>query len=443
MYRFIEREFISNTMIIKTSVFKRGILLYAFIVIAAIIMNMLAFMVPQSPVHQNIIWSAYSFREEGPFPQVIKGYDFTIPDNNTDAWMLLIADYDNSEDTLLEKALEGKYYHYPVQNNGLIGTDNIVAVEEGNIEGIWSYSRYWHGWLLPLRLLLTVFDYSEIRFFNIIILGLLLMGVIVGLEQNGMRKLILPFTVVWIAMVPVTIPLCMAYMISVLIALTAMLLLLYQRDKINTKLTTPLLFLAIGMVTAFSEFLQYPLITLGWPVVLNEMLLQKDGKALKERFRQLVLCSVLWGFGYIGMWMSKWVITDLLTDMKTIKEAFHQISIRLSSTSNFEMTDHISRSQTIMENMRRLNQAPFVMLLCGVIIIYIVLFLLGKKRKQTLSKTLDKASLLLLVCVYPFAWWIVFANHSWIHSHFTYRIITITIFAFLSILATICERERC
>lgn len=56
-------------------------------------MNILAALLPTGRIHENLIESIKVFREEGNGSQSITGNEATLADNHTDAWMLLIADY--------------------------------------------------------------------------------------------------------------------------------------------------------------------------------------------------------------------------------------------------------------------------------------------------------------------------------------------------------------
>ena len=73
---------------------KRGLLIFCIIVLLGFLFNLLAFLLPQNLIHQNILASIGSFRKEGQSPRLIEGYSATALDNNSDAWILLMCDYD-------------------------------------------------------------------------------------------------------------------------------------------------------------------------------------------------------------------------------------------------------------------------------------------------------------------------------------------------------------
>ena len=85
-------------------------------VAVGIALNCAAFLLPQDRIHDNIVRSGETFLAEGGFPGIVKDYDISLPDNNMDAWSLLIADYNDPKDPMILKALAGKYASYPVQH---------------------------------------------------------------------------------------------------------------------------------------------------------------------------------------------------------------------------------------------------------------------------------------------------------------------------------------
>ncbi len=69
-----------------------------------------------------------------------------------------------------------------------------------------------------------------------------------------------------------------------------------------------LYFFVVGMVENFFDFLTYPIITLGIPLIVLLWLKIRDESAdLKENMIFTVKSSVSWGLGYALTWIAKWV----------------------------------------------------------------------------------------------------------------------------------------
>ena len=55
----------------------------------------------------------------------------------------------------------------------------LTSYLEGNTSyDEWEYPRYWHGYLAVIKPILLLFDYSDIRVFNMIIQGVLLIYIV-------------------------------------------------------------------------------------------------------------------------------------------------------------------------------------------------------------------------------------------------------------------------
>ena len=257
----------------KIKVFQ-SIRIFIMFIFIGFCFNVLAFILPYSPIHDNVRSSVSSFQSEGAFPQLIFDYRASTPDNNTDEWMLLIADYNGSE-SIIEKALCGFYNIYTENDNGLIGQANIVKMNDSDPIGRGVYSRYWHGWLLPLRLFLMLFDYSGIRTINMFIQFISTIGVFLLLQKKNLLSFSIPLGGVMLLLFPITLSVSLMFSITYYVILFAISCILIFDKYIDVKLKYNNFFMVIGMITAYFEFLGYPILTLGIPLGLYLFLLRK------------------------------------------------------------------------------------------------------------------------------------------------------------------------
>ena len=56
-----------------------------------------------------------------------------------------------------------------------------------------SYGRYWHGYMLTLKPLLSVFNYSQIRVVNAAVVAALALWLVVLLWRRQLKRYILPY----------------------------------------------------------------------------------------------------------------------------------------------------------------------------------------------------------------------------------------------------------
>ncbi len=416
-----------NELALELKKIVRAIAIFLSIIIGGLLLILVSMWFPEDAIHKHVVESAEVFINEGAFPCLIGANKVTASDNNTDAWMLLLADFHDEEMGVFDQALGGYYRTYGAVDSGLVGIDNITKVQSEVCE-VFEYARYWHGWLFFLRFLLYFLNYNGIRIFNLILMVGLLISVIAGLWDKGQRGLIIPLIVSFFIMFPYAIFRCMAYMISYCISMVSILVILFLGEKIKKSIGMPVFFMIIGMVTAYSEFLQFPIMTLGLPLVVYVYLEKKENVGLADRVKMVMFSSVMWAVGYFGMWISKWIIATVLTHHDIIAEAVGQITIRTSGTKDFTMSEKIGRWEAVTSCFLRMSMNSFVAVLGVCLLFYFCAIAVHGFRNA--KENLINALPYLIILLIPFAWAIVFANHTYIHSHYAYRMFVVSIFAF-------------
>lgn len=59
------------------------------------------------------------------------------------------------------------------------------------------------------------------------------------------------------------------------------------------------------------------------------------GRIRGGSIRKMFDYSVRWFCGYIGLWASKWLLADLLTDSSTVKDALYNLVVRTDSAEGY------------------------------------------------------------------------------------------------------------
>lgn len=391
-------------------------------VAAAGILMILVYLIPTERMFANAKKSVGIFEAEGASSQMIHGYISTTLDNYTDAWMLRIAYYEGREE-VTDRAFHN-YYNYITGgvDDDLNEYQRIIAHlrdEEGNLEkGREDYSRYWHGYLVVLKPLLAVFDYGDIRQILKISSLFLILYIGVLLERKGLRGYIFPFGGALACLEFSTIGMSMQYTWVFLIAAVSSLFILKKYNVCGGQ-THNWMFLIIGCLTSFFDFLTYPLFTLAFPIIMLCMCYTlQERKSTKQFILYLVETAVHWVIGYVGMWGGKWVCMDIFWREGRIKDGIHSIVERSGRGGETYLF-----GETVMRNVSILLKWPYF--LCSVFVLGIILF--GMKQEQQL-----RAELVIAyagIAALPFIWYFISLNHSFIHAHMTYKELSITVFA--------------
>lgn len=299
---------------------------------------------------------------------------------------------------------------------------NLRNFYSGNIK-ISQYERYWHGYVTILRPLLIFLDYAGIRQLNVIIVFMLLVLTSILMSKKIGTKYAISFAISIILMNVFVIPMAMQYMnIYVTTLLGIIAILLVKEEKLKNNL--PFIFLILGMVTAFFDLLTYPLLTLGMPLVVAFIRMNKKDEQIdiKELIFTFIKVCVLWGIGYGMTYVSKWILTSIVIGENIIPQAIAQFMFRTGANED------LSKIEVIIKNLKNYYTRPVVAVLILFAILWI--YLIIKHRKEKIN--LKSITALIVIALMPYVWYVVLSNHSNIHAWFTYRIQAITLFAILS-----------
>ena len=415
----------------------RGALLLLAVVLLCAVANLLGFAVFRSEhIMKNTAQYAVTHESEGRYPTFVNGgYDGTRLDNFTDAWILLIASY-NGPESAAEKAFGGYYWeeadvedmnpddiliHY-WQNHFAENADpaNAPPLVRG------EYARYWHGYILPLRILLTLFDYSTLRVLNMDVQFLLLLAVVLAFYRRLRGRFLLPFLLTLLPLYPGVAALSLQFAPVFYLTMALLLYLLLRGGEARGRgLSVPLAFALTGVLVNFFDLLTYPLLSLCLPLMV--LCLLRTGERAGKQGLTVASCTAAWFLGYGGMWGLKWLLSGAVLHRDVVQEAIGAILYRTGVTGDTA----IDIGEMLRANYRNAFGVAFL-ILCALVLLGGALVLwLRRRRGQDALPGADAAACAWMVAValLPVVWMVILKNHSYIHSWFTYRILAAQIFA--------------
>lgn len=321
-------------------------------------------------------------------------------------------------------------------------TDNMYLHE---------YTRYWHGYLVYLKPLLLLLDWRQISVAGVV-LQLLLMAATVWLsirkKQPGVGAAMI---IGFLFMKPLLVLVSLTMTVCWIIVLAALLFMLVKNDWLWEKKLYPEFFLMVGILTAYFDFLTYPVVTFGFPVcayfLMNGNRLvstggspdkggqigkagtSKGGEAgplLKEAVRGVVGYGICWGIGYAGMWAMKWVIADLTLHTGTIKDAVWSIIGRTEAIGGRPRFN--GGFYVIGLNLQEYDYVIYPVMAVVIALVSLVM-VVAACRKRGVGTVLTRLVPYMIVFFIPFVWIIVVQHHSALHARFTFRIIAVAVLA--------------
>lgn len=332
-------------------------------------------------------------------------YDASTLDNVTELVMMKVAATPlprNTGENIFQYAMRA-YTMNTEWNHGL----QFVEYEwKGERYSCDSYERYWHGYAVFLKPLLTLFSYTDIVFFNIALQFGLLFLMLNILTKKGMYNLEIIFSFFWIISMQIIIMFSMDYSSCFYIyMLGAMAIVLSEKVRKNYIYT----FLVLGMLTSFMDFLTWPLVTLVMPLI-TYIYIEKDKKIISS-----VMASVSWGMGYVGMWIGKWGIGSLILMDNILEDAIEQFMMR-SSLKVVEYQVEANFIDTLKYNFSVFNNTGYRIIFL-VAIVSLIIYIVGRKRRFQIEIFVKNIVLLIL----PIGWYAVTTNHSTEHYWMTWR----------------------
>ena len=386
-----------------------------FILIAVFFVSMtLVYCIPTSWIQGNVEKSIEVLEGEGEYPMYFFYRHSAIIDIHTDKLMY-------------ESLIQNRDYYNPIQA--------AMSINQ--------YPRYWHGYQVLLRPLTVVFQVQELRYLGMLTFHLLFFWS-AWLMAKKTKPLYAMFYVLTVASgYVVFLPVCFQFLTTFLVLFVSLIVLLrrYDKNKPLPAVKWMLYFFVVGMVENFFDFLTYPILTLGIPLVLLLWIRVRDEQVdFRSNFWFMFKASLSWFFGYALTWISKWLLSAAILGVRYFWRTMSVVQYRLEGSEE-EPLDRIGTIQRNLKAWLNVQDGGVISWSKIALLILIVAVVLIIWRKLKDWKTVGAYLPILFVAAYPYIWYLVMSNHSQIHYWYTYRAQLAALFAGLVFLAAIL-RER-
>lgn len=393
---------------------------------------------PSERIKNNVRSGAQIILQENAEFQYADGYVEAILDNYTDALILSKVVYPS--DHPLKDAVMVPSYSFPgqdVEGMQLFGTLNDNPLDDVQVD---TYARYWHGYLAVLKPFFTFFSYADFRILNQAAELILMLMIAVLMQKRHLGFLIPAYVGMLILWNPGTMGVSLQYAPCCYISLGAAAFILWTSRYYAEFQKILFLFFFCGILTAYLDFLTYPIATLGIPLIFW-ILTETSQSRIREKSESLkigLLC-IVWVGGYLGMWAGKWILGTLLSGENILSDAALNVANR---TSTQDGGQSLTRSGVVMYLIRyTFGKKPYLLLM--IVLIGAIMMWLHMKKKLLKDKNnkaegimvparKNKCIWLVLVGGLPFLWYFVTANHSFIHPRLVYRAMGVTVLAWIS-----------
>ena len=420
--------------------FQGGIRLFAILVLSVALGFVLlaaTYLVPAEQMQPQLeetikVFDQSTGRAERMDQILVPGYSSTWLDNTSDSFFLQCAAASSPHMSIWQQAAYNPYYSTIIHSRA---GDELVNYVKNAREELHekSMGRYWNGYLVFLKPLLTVMSYEDIRMINMVALGAMLTLLVCLMYRRGMQRYIPAFATAFLTLTPFVLPLNMHYSVVVYIMLAGMIAMLLWPEGCCKRLGSTALFFLLGIVTVYFDMLTYPILSFGFPAVMWLLLCEEEGE--KRALSTLIRIGLAWVAGYALMWAAKWLVLALFGYAQEAQFAVNSIARRSNSES-------ISRIGTIWRNLEVIARKPFKLLAAaGVLMFSGMVFKQWRQRARLVSVPLVLVISMAGVAMLPLVWYYLLANTNHTHYFFMHRNLSVTVFAGLCLLTRILRRE--
>ena len=382
---------------------RMALTLLALLCVYVLLMT-LAYAFPNRWIEFNVNASLDVYKTEGYYPQYFFGYPYGQLDSMTDKTM----------------------YQLLLKGDGNTLTEAMVP----------TYARYWHGYAVLLRPLSIVFNVINLRYFNMLwMMGLFCLSFYLAAKRLGLPAAF-AYAGGLLAAFIVIAPFCLQFTTVFALTMLASCVLLSRWKRLQSSL--PMVFMVIGSLTHFFDFLTFPVLTLGYPLLLVLLMRQKGERTFHSELVVLLQTSLAWCVGYGVTLLGKGAAGTLLTGNNVFADIFDNVAIRISGSISENFKEPLSAWSACRYNLETFFHARTLLAFAGAIVFLAFTALCWHKRDRGWLASLP----ILGVALYPYVWYSVLQNHSNIHFFFTSKAQAVTIFAVCAYLIAVVDWSR-
>lgn len=381
-----------------------------------------SFSLPNDRIQKSVAGSTWMLNAEGLYPERIHGLNSTKMDNWTDALMMNNLSFYDEDISLIEQTL--RVPRAESRNNPIYSLHTYYHEDDIKVN-VETYERYWHGYIVFLRPLFMIGDYSIVRFLYFI-LHICLLLIMLRLIENKIGKYpAIAFLATYLCFTGFVTPFSLQYSTIMFILLISGIVTVIFNDWLIHNNRVDYYYLLLGIVTVYFDYLTYPITVLGMNMILY-LLLNKERKTL---FSELLYCVLMWFVGYGGMWAMKWLLSSFILKENVFLNVFDAIRERAGNTG---MGIDLTPALVIKNNLKYLVNKPVIFIMIITFVISMVSMCAFRTKKLCVFNcSIKKLCSIILIALLPFVWISVLLNHSFVHEYFTFRSFMPTIFALL------------
>lgn len=316
------------------------------------------------------------------------------------------------------------------------GTDLIIlndCYDEGQDSAIVraadmrGYGRYWHGYVMLLRPIFYFIDYWDYLLVNsfaqLFVMGCVAYAI---MKVTGKKRYLLAFFCSCAFLTPAATAMSLQNSPVFYISMLGSAFCLLKSDWILEKDRRYYVFLILGILTCYFDFLTYPLLSFVFPFCW--LLVAADAKMdLLSRCKLLFGGGVSFILGWGGFFCVKWLVQTIVCGPEILSDGLGTVEEHLGGFPDEYRLLHQTycKIDTLYNNFRHYLFPLFILLLTAWICVFLYKYLCGGLRVKA-----EQLAFAAVTLTSP-AWYFVMNRHTSIHHLFTYRIYGASLLGFM------------
>ena len=412
--------------------------IYVVLVFSFLALLCMSYLIPVN--ERNMKESSELLVQEGVFPNYTGNDEKYIgQDNYTDSLMLNIISTMSKDKNILKSVMQ---MNYRMEDDGDFNSVNDLyyLYESANTKHLFdtvSYARYWHGYVVYLKPLMFILNFSQLRVFMTVCIYTLLIICIYCIATKIGIKYSIGFLAGFI-LVDIN-HICYSVQYFNVFALTlGMLIFIATRTEEKLYSNFEMYNFIFGGIICFVDLLTTPIITFGLCGILFFVYFAIRGDfTIKEVVKKNIKAGIAWVGGYVIIWGTKWMLGSIIIGRNVFLDALKLAEVRTSVVPDgFSSFDWIKYD--FVSNFNFLFRSDFKK---EIMLIFIIIGVIAVIKYNSHPKWINIIMLLLFAGI-PYIWYIGLKNHSGIHAFFTYRNQILTIVCVFEILIYCIDEKR-
>lgn len=294
-----------------------------------------------------------------------------------------------------------------------LGCPTLLAHLSGAPAATSDYARYWHGYAVLSRLLLSALPYHDVRMliFNAVVLLFFTLGLSLY-RKFGLTfafAVLFPFFFINYAGFMTLITKAVTWFVALGGAIY------FARAERPYRRDPFIAFFIIGALTSYLELLTTPLFVFGFCAFIYffEFYRRGGGAGPRGDFLRLFLAGGFWAAGYALLWITKFMIAAAVIGPDLWRDVVETAAFRLNGA--YESTKPWFGAATL-ENFEVFHVGWGAV----VIVVFLIMPFARPQRRRAALDFARRGPVYVALGLSPYAWFELMSNHSQIHGIFTH-----------------------